>query len=404
MGKKRIVITGIDAISSLGTGKDAFWSALRNGTSGVRPISIFNTDNYRIKSAAEAEFDPKKHFSKKELINMNRATALVLLSSKISMEDAKFEITQDNTNDTGICIGSTFGSLESLSEFDKESVVKGPQLVNPSLFPNTVANMPASQISIYFKIKGFNTTISTGMCAGLDAIDYSIKAIETHNRKVVLTGAVEELSEHIFLGYYKLKYLSKDSMSCPFDKRRNGIVFGEGCGMMILEELESAQQRGAHIYAEIGGFASNFDPFRLNRYNPKGTGMVQAMKFALEKAKLEPKDIDYICASANSTLDADMAEARAIKQLFGKNVLVSSIKSMIGETYSAGGALSTIAAVGAINQNFIPPTINIENLDSRIDLNLVVNKAREANLKTVMINSFGQNGSCSSLIIKRYKK
>ncbi len=412
IAKKRIVITGIGIASSLGIGKNAYWAALKNGESGIRSISVFNTDNYRVKSAGEIfNLDFKKYFSKRELINMDRATALVLLSSKMAMEDAKLEITQDNTYKTGISVGTTFGSLESLSEFDKESVIKGPQLVNPSRFPNTVANLPASQISIYLKIKGFNATISTGMCAGLDAIDYSIKAIEMHNRKSVFAGAVEELSEQIFLGFYKLKYLSgtslsKEVISCPFDARRNGVVFGEGCGMIILEDLESAQKRGAHIYAEIGGFASSFDPFRLYRYNPNGIGMIQAMKTALEKAKLEPKDIDYICANANSTLDGDIAEARAIKKIFGSNnkdLLVSSIKSMIGETYSAGGALATIAAIGAICHSFVPPTINVQNIDPQINLNLVINKAKEVALKTVMINAFGQNGACSSLIIKRYR-
>jgi 3-oxoacyl-[acyl-carrier-protein] synthase II len=412
MNKKRIVITGIGVVSSIGIGKESYWEALKKGQSGIRPITIFNTDSYTVKSAGEiTEFDPKEYFTKRELINSDRATALLLLSSKMALEDSKVTITADNTNGIGVSVGTTFGSLQSLSEFDKESVTKGPQLVNPSRFPNTVANLPASQVSIYFKIKGFNTTVSTGMCAGLDAIDCSIKAITNHNRKIILTAGLEEMCEQIFLGFYKLKYLSGansngEIFSRPFDRRRNGIVFGEGCGVVVLEDLESAQKRRAHIYAEIGGFASSFDPFRMNRYNPKGIGMMQAMKLALEKAKLQPKDIDYICANANSTVDGDLAEARAIKKVFGaeaKKIPTSSIKSMIGETYSAGGMLSTIAAIGAICNNFIPPTINTQNIDPAIDFNLVVNKAREADIKTVMINAFGQNGACSSLIIKRYK-
>ena len=412
MSEKRIVITGIGVVSSIGMGRASYWEALKTGQSGIGPITTFNTDSYNVKLAGEVtEFDVQKYFTKRELINLDRATMLLLLSSRMALEDSKVIITAENTNEIGVDVGTTFGSLQSLSEFDKESVTKGPQVVNPSHFPNTVANLPASQVSIYFKIKGFNTTVSTGMCAGLDAIDCSIKAINNHNRKIILTGALEEMCEQTFLGFYKLKYLSGSEpngkvFSCPFDKRRNGVVFGEGSGVMILENLESAQKRGANIYAEIGGFASSFDPFRMNRYNLKGTGMAEAMKLALEKATLEPENIDYICANANSTLDGDLAEARAIKKVFGsaaKKISVSSIKSMVGETYSAGGMLSAIAAVGAICNNFIPPTINIQNIDPEIDLNLIVNKTKEEYIKTVMINAFGQNGACSSLIIKRYK-
>lgn len=411
--KKRIVITGMGVLSSIGRGKEEYWRALKEGRCGIRAITVFNTDEYKIKEACEVpNFDPQRHFTKREVVNFNRATALLILTTKQTLEDASISVKDVNIKDFGVSIGTTFGSLHSLSEFDRESVIKGPQLVNPALFPNTVANFPASQVSIYFKIKGFNTTISTGMCAGLDAIDCSIKAINDHDRRAVITGALEEMCEETFLGFYKLKYLSGMNgnggvLSCPFDRRRNGIVFGEGAGVMVLEDLKSARARGANIYAEICGFASSFDPFRLNRYNLKGSGMTESMDLALQKAGLEPKDVDYICVSANSTTDGDLAEARAIRKVFGslsKNIPVSSVKSMVGETYSAGGALSTIAAVGAIYNHFIPPTINIKSIDPEIDLNLVINKAKTANIKTVMVNAFGQNGACSSLIIKRFKE
>lgn len=413
MKKKRIVITGIGVLSSIGMGKEEYWQALKEGRCGIRPITVFDTDEYKIKEACEIpNFDSQRHFTKREVVNFNRAIALLILTTKQTLEDANISVKDVRVKDFGVSIGTTFGSLHSLSEFDKESIIKGPQLVNPALFPNTVANLPASQISIYFKIKGFNTTVSTGMCAGLDAIDCSIKAINHHDRRMVVTGALEEMCEEIFLGFYKLKYLSGSSthgevISCPFDRRRNGVVLGEGAGVMMIEDLTSAQERGAEIYAEICGFASSFDPFRLNRYNPNGNGMAEAMSLALRRAALEPEDVDYICANANSTLDGDLAESRAIRKVFGsvsKDIPVSSIKSMVGETYSAAGALSTIAAIGAIRRNFIPPTINIRNVDPEIDLNLVINKAKEGRINTIMINAFGQNGACSSLIIRRFRK
>jgi 3-oxoacyl-[acyl-carrier-protein] synthase II len=409
--RKRVVITGIGVVSPIGIGKEKYWQSLKSGQSGIKPITLFNTDGYNVNVAGEiTEFDPARHFSKRALIDFNRATALLILSSKLAIEDSRIDINDENTDKTGVSVGTTFGSLHSLSEFDKESVLKGPQLVNPALFPNTVANLPASQVSIYFKIKGFNATVSTGMCSALDAIDYAIKAIQWHDRKMVVTGALEEMCEQTFLGFYKLKYLSGHkkndaAISCPFDKRRNGIVFSEGSGSMILEDLSSAKERNADIYAEILSVASNFDPFRLNRYNPKGDGMVGSMKLALQKANLNPQDIDYICANANSTQDADLIEAEAIKGVFGrycKNVPVSSIKSMVGDSYSAAGSLAAIASIGAMRDHFIPPNINCESIDPAIDLNLVIDKMEERNVRTVMINSFGQNGANACLIIRKY--
>lgn len=412
MEKKRIVITGIGVISPIGIGKEAYWKALSEGRSGFKPVTLFDTSDLKVKLAGEiTEFDPKQFFDEVSLINLDRATNLLSSSTKLALEDGKIEITEKNTHQTGVSVGATFGSLRSLSEFDKESLRKGPQLVNPSRFPNTVANSPASRLSIRFKIKGFNTTISTGMCAGIDAIDYAVKSIRFHNRKTVVVGAVEEMCEQEFLGYYKLKYLSglKDNSepaSCPFDKRRNGIIYSEGAGVIILEDLETALKRECTIYAEILSFASNFEPYRLHKYSPKGKGMIETMKLALERAGMKPEDIDYICANANSTQNADLIETQAIKEVFGdyaKKIPVSSIKSMIGETYSASGSLATIASVGAINRGFISPTINYTEKDSRLDLDYVPNKARKTKIDTVMINSFGQNGANSVLIIRRYE-
>ncbi len=412
MCNKRVVITGVGVVSSIAIGKTGYWKALREGQSGIKPITLFNSDPYQIKLAGEASvFDPKTYFSKRELLTLDRATSLLLVSSKSAIEDAGLTITEHNTKEIGVVVGTAFGSLQSLSEFDKESVIKGPQLVNPSRFPNTVANLPASQVSIYFKIKGFNTTISTGMCAGLDAIDYAIKAIESHNRKIVLVGVVEEMCEQTFLGFRSLNMLAGMNngsvcLSCPFDLRRNGIVFGEGSGVLIFEDLESARDRGADIYAEVLSAASNFDPYRLHRYNPKAVGMVEAMRLAIKKAELNPEDIDYICANANSTPAADLIECKAIREVFGLHadkIMVSSIKSMIGETYSAAGGMAAIASLGVLQNNFVPPTINHESRDPRINLNLVVNKAQEMKIDTIMINAFGQNGASSSVIIRRYR-
>lgn len=407
---KRVVITGVGVISSIGIGKKAYWGALREGKSGIKPITLFDTKDYKVKVAGEAtDFDPTQYFfSKRELISLDRATAMLLISTKEALQDALLTISDETTHDIGVCVGTTFGSLQSLSDFDRESVVKGPQLVNPSKFPNTVANLPASQISIYYKIKGFNVTLSTGMCAGLDAIDYAVKHIRMYGKKAVVTSAVEEMCEQSFLGLHSLGCLSGlnggHPISCPFDGHRSGIVFGEGSGTLVLEGYDEAKKRGAHVYGEVIGSASNFDPFRYNRYNPRGTGMKECMNLALKRAGLKLGDIDLIIANANSSKDADVVEAKAIRDVFQKKadrLPVTSIKSMTGETYSAAGMLAAIAAAASLKENFIPPTINCEEKDPQIKLNLVLNKAKEKQLKTIMINAFGPNGTNSTLIIKR---
>lgn len=411
MDKKRIVVTGIGVVSPIGIGKVLYWQALQEGKLGFRPITLFDTSELKVKIGGEiTEFDPKQFFEKKSLINLDRATNLLSVATKLAIEDSRIEITEKNTLETGVSVGTTFGSLHSLSEFDKESLRKGPQLVNPSNFPNTVANSPASRLSIRFKIKGFNATVSTGMCASIDAVDYAMKSIILHKKKTVFTGAVEEMCEQTFLGYLKLNYLSGskgnlEPISCPFDKRRNGIIASEGAGVIILEELESALAREATIYGEIISTASNFDPYRLHKYNPGGKGMAEVMRLALERASFKAEDIDYICANANSTPDADLIETNAIKEVFGsysKKIPVSAVKSMIGETYSASGILATIASIGAINQGFMPPTVNYKEKDAKLNLDYVPNKARKAKINTIMINAFGQNGANSVLIIKKF--
>ncbi len=409
----RIVITGIGVVSSIGIGKNAYWTAIKKGQSGINKITLFDTSSYKVNLGGEvSQFDPTQFFSKKELIDLDRATSLLLASSKLALEDAKLFITENNTNDIGVVIGTTFGSLHSLSEFDKESLIKGPKLVNPSRFPNTVANLPASRVSIYYKIRGLNATLSTGMCAGLDAIDYAIKAIQFHGKKVILAGVVEEMCEQTFFGFYRLKMLSGFDngalpICCPFDLKRNGIVFGEGSGILVLEPEELAKKRGAFIYGEILSSSSNFDPYRLHRYNPKATGMIEVMQLALNKAGLSLNEIDCIYANANSTQEADFFEAVAVREVFGAHadkISVTSIKSMLGETYSAAGGLACIASVGSLHSGFIPPIINTFNPDPRIDLKLILDRAVETEVNTIMINTFSPNGSNSSLIIKKYNE
>lgn len=408
MQKKRIVITGIGVVSPIGIGKDAYWQALKKGESGIKLITLFDTSEFKVKVGGEiTDFDPKNILGQKVSRNLDRATRLLCSATKLALDDSSIQINENNKTEIGIVVGTTFGSVQSISEFDKKAISDGPLSVNPSHFPNTVINSPASQDAIRFGIKGFNTTISTGMCAALDAIEYAADFIRLNKAKMIIAGSVEEMCIQIFLGFYKLGYLSgldgrPDSISCPFDRRRNGIVFSEGSTALILEDIDSARERKARIYAEVLGVGSNFDPYRIAKYNPRGKGIQEAMRSALNEAGLLPKDIDYICANANSTKDADLIETEAIKEVFGDYVYkipVSSVKSMIGETFSASGGLATVASIGAINEDFIPPTINYKEKDVKCNLDYIPNKAKKAKIENVMINTFGPNGANTVLII-----
>ena len=344
---KRIVITGIGVLSSVGTGKDAFWQNLVDGVSGMKPVSLFDTSTLRCSHAGEIpDFDPKEILGKKGLRNLDRTTLLSLSASKLALDDAGIEhpISEETTDNVGVSLGSTMGSVWSISEFDKTALREGPRAVNPAHFPNTVINSPASHISIKFNIKGFNSTIATGFCSGLDAIYYAINMMTLYDYHTVLAGGVEELCEQTYKGFHKIGHLAgsregKQEINCPFDKRRNGIMFGEGAAIFVLETLDRALSRSAEIYGEISGYGTCFDPASKNIYNPKAEGAAESIKLALEDAGVMPEDIDYISASANSTLDCDVMETRAVKAVFGKKnekVPVSGIKSMTGESFSVG--------------------------------------------------------------------
>lgn len=409
MNKKRIVITGIGLICSNAIGKDDFFQAIFKGISGIKPISLFDTSQFKVKTAGEIkDFNPQRFLGTKGLRNLDRSTKLVNSAAKLALDDAGFTVEEENTHSIGIVVGNTLGSVYSISEFDKEALTEGPQYVNPALFPNTVINSPTSQVSIKFNIKGFNTTISTGFSASLDAIKYALDFLKLGRAKIVLAGGVEELCIQTFLGFYKIGFLAGlkpggVEISCPFDKRRNGIILGEGSCILALEDLESAQRRRASVYAEVLGFGMGFDAYRINKYNSKGQGLRQAMRLALEDASLNGAEIDYISSAANSTIDADRIESQAIKDIFGKRPYISSLKSMIGECFSTTGAFQVAASLGAIERQMIPPTINYEVKDPDCDLNYVVNRAGNCKVDNILINAFGPSGCNSSLIITKFK-
>jgi len=408
---KRIVFTGCGVLAGNAQGRNNFWQALNEGRIGYRPITLFDTEPFRVKQASEiTDFDAKSYMGPKGLRNLDRSTKLLVSAAKLAIEDSGYVIDERNTDQTGVSVGTTLGSIKSISDFDEVTLKEGPRYTNPAHFPNTVINSPASQVSIWHRIKGFNTTLSTGFTASLDAMQYAYDFIQMDRAQMVFAGGVEEMCLQTFYGFYALKFLSgvqegQPFINCPFDQRRNGIVFGEGACLLAMEEYQHACQRKAEILGEIVAFGYQFDPFRINKYNPRGTGIKAAMRAALDQAGMSGGDIDYICANANSTGAADKIEAQAIKEVFGKHsrrISVSSIKSMIGECYSVSGAMAVAAALGVLRTGLMPPTVNYRQKDPDCDLD-VITETRKAEIKNVMVTNFGPSGANGCLIIRNVK-
>src|SRR4030043_2062626 len=410
MNRKRIVITGIGVIAPNGIGKEQFWTALKEGRSGIKPISRFDTNGFKCKLAGEINnFNPSVFLGSKGLKNLDRTTRLLCSTAKLAIDDAKLIINYKNTDDIGVCTGTTLSSLWNIAEFDKGVIKDGPLFSDAALFPGTVVNAASSQVSIRFNIQGFNSTISTGYSSSIDALKYAVDFIRLGRIKTVLVGAVESISPANYTGFYRLGFLAGikgEELSCPFDKRRNGIILGEGAAVIVIEDEEYAKRRKANIYAEVKGTGNCFDPYKMGKYNPEANGLRESMKKAVRDSGLRITDIDYISASANSVSEQDRLETKAIKDVFGRlayNIPVSSIKSMIGEPFSAGGLFQIASSAGSIANNFIPPTINYKVKVNDCNLDYVANRSRIARINNVLINNFGPGGNNASLVISRFQ-
>jgi len=407
---RKVVITGVGVISPIGIDRDNYWEGLIHGRPGFRKISLFDTNDLKVHIAGEiGDFDPVLFLGKKGLRELDRSSRLINSAAKLAIDDGKLGITEDNTRSIGVSIGSTFGSLHSIFQFDREGLIEGPRYVNPSHFPNTVINSPASLVSIRFKIRGFNTTISTGFCASLDAISYAADFIRLNRAEIVLAGGVEELCEETFLGFHSLGCLSgaddSEPICCPFDRRRNGIILSEGAAVLVLEEEEHALRRGADILAKVLGYGNSFDCSADRDFKHAGKGLGNAIGLALKDASLDPENVDYISSSANSTKGLDRMETEVIKGVFNEhayNIPISSIKSMVGESFSASGALSLAAAVGTLRNGFIPPTVNYADKDPGCDLDYVPNESRNRAVNNALIIASDPYGQNTAVVLGKY--
>ena len=412
--KKRVVITGIGILAPNGTGKEAFWQALIEGKSGIGTVTSFKTDDFPTKIAGEVrDFDPGKFFDRKEAKRMDRFTQFAVAGTKLAIEDAGLNLQSIDSERLAVVFGTGIGGMETLEEQARILAEKGPGRVSPFFVPMMIANMAAGQISISIGAKGPNYTIVNACATGTNAVGDAYKLLQRGEADAVITGGSEaSVTPLAFAGFCSMKAMSTrnnepDRASRPFDKDRDGFVLSEGAGVLLLETLEHAMNRGAHIYTEVIGYGSSADAFHITAPVPGGGGAVASMQAALKDAKLKPEEVEYINAHGTSTDLNDKLETLAIKKVFGAkayDIPISSTKSMTGHLLGAAGAIELIACCMAIEKGIIPPTINYETSDPDCDLDYVPNKARRQPVAVALSNSFGFGGHNATVILKKYNQ
>jgi len=412
--QRRVVVTGLGVVSPIGAGKEAFWKSLIAGISGVSTISLFDASAYPTQIAAEVkDFNPTDFIEPKESRRMDRFSQFAVVAAGMALKDAGLSKESIDPDRAGVVIGSGIGGLATLEEQHKLLLNQGPRRVSPFLIPMMICNMAAGHVSIFYGLKGPNTCVVTACASGTHSIGDAFELIRRGSADVCVAGGAEAAVTPLSLaGFAAMKALSSRNSepakaSRPFDSTRDGFVIGEGAGIVILEDLDSALARGAHIYAEVLGYGMSADAFHITAPNKEGDGAVRAMKGALADADLAPETVDYINAHGTSTLYNDRIESLAIKKVFGQHayrMAVSSTKSMTGHLLGAAGGLEAVASVLAIDRGSIPPTINYEYPDSDCDLNYTPNKAVEREINTVMSNSFGFGGQNAVLLFRKYEK
>ncbi len=411
--KKRVVITGLGAITPVGIGTENFWQALVAGKSGIDRISRFDPSEYTTQIAGEVkDFEPAQYIDKKEAKRMDRCTQFAIAAAKMAFEDSGIVLDQEDRSRIGTLIGTGIGGMDTLNDQYKTLFDKGPGRISPFFVPMMIANMPAGQTSITFGLQGPCSCVVTACATGTNAIGDAFKIIQRGDADVMVAGGTEAaISPAAVAGFCAMKAMSTrneepQKASRPFDKDRSGFVMGEGAGIVIMESLEHALARGAKIYAEVVGYGFNADAYHITAPAPEGAQAAKCMAMALKDAGIEPSAVDYINAHGTSTPLNDKNETLAIKALFGdhaKKLKVSSIKSMTGHLLGAAGGIETIATVLTITNSIIPPTINLEIQDPELDLDYVPNQAQEHVVNVALSNSFGFGGHNATILVKKYQ-
>jgi 3-oxoacyl-[acyl-carrier-protein] synthase II/nodulation protein E len=410
--KKRIVISGIGAVTPLGNDAFTTWEQIKKGVSGIGPATRFDVEKVDVKIAAEVkEFAPEEFMDKKETRRVGRFTQFAVAASKMAVKDAGIKIGEDISPErVGVWIGSGIGGLGEFEEQFLKFTEKGQRRVNPFTIPMFIPDMAAGQVSIELGAKGINNCSVTACASGANSIGDAFRAIQKGDADMVIAGGTEStITGMTIAGFSNMTALSKNpdpSKACrPFDKNRDGFVLGEGAGILIFEELEHALARNAKIYGEIIGYGSTGDAYHITTPAPEGEGAQRSMKIALDDAGIIPEQVDYINAHGTSTYYNDLYETIAIKKVFKEHanrLSVSSTKSMTGHLLGAAGAIEAIFSLLAIKEGILPPTINYETPDEELDLDYVPNVAKKKDVEVVLSNSLGFGGHNATLIFKKF--
>ncbi|HEY6104066.1 MAG TPA: beta-ketoacyl-ACP synthase II [bacterium] len=409
----RVAVTGIGVVSPIGIGKDRFWESLVAGRSGVGRITRFDVSGWDTQIAAEVrDFDPLLWMERKEVRRNDRFVQFAYAASRLALDDAQFAITRENAPRVGILIGSGIGGAETWEEQHRILIEKGPNRVSPFFIPMIIINMASGVVSILLGARGPNASVVTACATGGNAIGDATRIIQRGEADVMLAGGSEATITPLSLaGFVSMKAMSRrndapERASRPFDANRDGFVMGEGSGVVLLENLEQALRREAHIYGELVGYGMSGDAYHITQPDPEADGASRSIRNALHDARMEPSEIDYINAHGTSTPYNDRTETLAIKKVFGdhaRRVAVSSTKSMTGHLLGAAGGVELVACALVLEHQILPPTINYETPDPECDLDYVPNTARPAAVRTAMSNAFGFGGHNAILILRKYE-
>lgn len=411
----RVVVTGLGAVTPIGIGKENFLEGLREGRNGIERITQFDPAEYASQIAGEVKnFNPDDFIDKKESKRMDRYAQFAVAAAKMALADAALDLDNADRERTGVFVGAGIGGMPTLHTQYQKLFDKGPSKISPFFIPMMIANMAAGQIAITLGIHGPSACVVTACATGTNCIGDAFRVIQNGEADIMFAGGAEaSVSQAGVAGFAAMKALCADHnddphhASRPFDKNRSGFVMGEGAGIVVLESLENAKKHGAHIYAEVVGYGRNNDAYHITTPAPEGQYQAKCMQLALDDAKISPAEVDYINAHGTSTHFNDEGETKAIKTVFGENaykVAVSSTKSMTGHMLGAAGGVEAIAAVLAISESFLPPTINYETPDEGLDLDYVPNKSREKIVNVAISNSFGFGGHNACLVFKKFSE
>jgi 3-oxoacyl-[acyl-carrier-protein] synthase II len=410
---RRVVVTGIGLVSSLGVGTTETWDALLAGTSGVGRITKFDTTGFAAQIAAEVkDFDPLLFVDKKDVKKMDVFIQYAIAASQFAMDDSKLVVGSDNATEVGVFIGSGIGGFATIEREHKALLDGGPRRISPFFIPSSIINLASGHVSIRFGAKGPNLASCTACSASAHAIGDSFEIIRRGDADVMIAGGSEAAITPMSVGGFgAMRALSTrndepSKASRPFDKDRDGFIIGEGAGIMVLEELEVARRRGARIYAELVGYGMSADAYHITAPSEDGNGALRVMQLALKKAGIEPEQVDYINAHGTSTPFNDRLETLAIKRCFGEHarrIAISSTKSMTGHLLGGAGGLEAGISALAVYHQAVPPTVNLDTPDPDCDLDYVPHSSRSMKIQYALSNSFGFGGTNAALLFKRYE-